>query len=83
MDPRVKPEDDYKKSMIKKIFKIAGMHCSGCAFLVEDELAAIGIKAKASYQKGEVETEFDEKKVTEKDIARAVKKAGYKIMPLK
>jgi copper chaperone CopZ len=65
---------------MKKIFKISGMHCTSCGFLVEEELEAIGAKAKASYQKSEVEVEFDEKKITEAQIAQAVKKAGYEIV---
>jgi copper chaperone CopZ len=66
--------------MIKKTFKISGMHCTGCVFLVEDELTEIGVKAKASYQKGVVEVEFDEDKITETQIASAVKKAGYTLV---
>jgi copper chaperone CopZ len=64
--------------MVKKIFKIEGMHCSGCGFLVEEEIEEIGAKAKASYQKGEVEVEFDPKLIKEADIFTAIKKAGYK-----
>jgi copper chaperone CopZ len=67
--------------MIKKTFKIAGMHCPGCAFLVEDELGIIGVRGKVSYQKGEVVVEFDEIKVKEKQIIAVIKKAGYTVIP--
>jgi len=45
--------------------------------LIEEELEEIGVKAKASYQKGEVEVVFDTEKVTEKNIAETVKNVGY------
>jgi copper chaperone len=67
--------------MVKKIYKINGMHCTSCGFLVDEELEAIGVKSKASYQKSEVEVDYDETKVTEAEIVAAVKKAGYQIIP--
>ncbi|MFC1646901.1 heavy-metal-associated domain-containing protein [Patescibacteria group bacterium] len=66
--------------MIKKTYKIKGMHCASCGFLVDEELEEIGVKSKASYQKGIVEVEFDEKMISEDDVKEAVKKAGYEIV---
>jgi P-type Cu+ transporter len=65
--------------MIKKIFKIIGMHCSSCGFMIEAELEDIGVKSKASYQKQMVEVEYDPVKISKRDIEKAVRKAGYEI----
>jgi copper chaperone CopZ len=66
--------------MIKKKYKIVGMHCTSCAMLIEGELEDIGVVAKVNYAKQELEVEFDEKKIEEERIKKAVKKAGYEII---
>jgi len=63
--------------MIRKIFKITDMHCTSCALLIEADLEDIGVKAKASYAKGEVEVEFDEKEISDQKIIEVIKKSGY------
>ncbi len=66
---------------MKKIkLDIKGMHCSSCAMNIDFDLEDLeGVKsAKTSYAKQSTEVEFDEKKVTEKDIAAQIKKTGYK-----
>ncbi len=65
--------------MIKKIYRVEGMHCPNCAMRVEsieDELPGIG-RVSASYQKGQMVVEFDETKVSEAEMIEAVKKVGY------
>ena len=55
------------------------MHCSNCAMHVEsieDDLPGVK-QVIASYQKGQIEVEFDETRVSEAEIISAVKKAGY------
>lgn len=68
--------------MTKKVFKIANMHCSACVMLLEgleDELP--GVKSiKASYQKGQMEVEFDEVVLNEDKIKERVEKKGYQIV---
>lgn len=56
------------------------MHCSSCAMDIDFDLEDLeGVKsAKTSYAKQSTEVEFDEKKVTEEDIAAQIKKTGYK-----
>ncbi len=66
--------------MIKKTFKIEGMHCTSCALMIESDLEDAGVTAKCSYAKQTLEAEFDEKKISEKNIAAVVKKAGYTIV---
>jgi copper chaperone len=65
--------------MIKKVFRLDGMHCSNCSMAVEsieDDLPGIK-KISASYQKGNMIVEYDELLVTEIQIINAVEKHGY------
>ncbi|MGA2503502.1 MAG: heavy metal-associated domain-containing protein [Anaerolineales bacterium] len=69
--------------MVKKIYRVDGMHCSNCAMnieAIEDELPGIR-QISASYQKGQMVVEFDEVKVTELQILAAVKHRGYEATP--
>jgi copper chaperone CopZ len=63
--------------MIKKTYKVDGMHCTSCAMVIESDLEDAGVKAKCSYAKQTLEVEFDEKKISEKNIAEVMKNAGY------
>jgi copper chaperone CopZ len=65
--------------MMKKTFRVEGMHCSNCPMEVEgieDDLPGIK-QVSASYQKGQMVVEFDEAKVSEAQIIAAVEKRGY------
>jgi copper chaperone CopZ len=66
--------------MTKKIFKIAGMHCTSCSLLIDGEIEDLGAKSSCSYAKSEVEVEWDPAKVSEIQIVQAVGKAGYKVV---
>jgi len=67
--------------MVKKKFKVDGMHCSSCAMVIEGDLEDGGAnKAACSYAKQELEVEFDEKKLDEKKIKEIVQKSGYKVV---
>lgn len=65
--------------MIKKKFKISGMHCTSCAMNIDGELEDTeGVKqANTSYAKSVTEVEFDEKKITDKKIISVIEKTGY------
>jgi len=63
--------------MTKKTFNVEGMHCTSCAMVIESDLEDVGVKAKCSYAKQTLETEFDENKISEKTISEVVKKSGY------
>jgi copper chaperone CopZ len=67
------------EAMIKKIFKVSDMTCSNCAMKLESlEDTLDGVKEiNASYHKLEMTIEYDESKLTEEDIVKAVKKKGY------
>lgn len=65
--------------MIKKIFKISGMHCTACAMDIDGELEdSNGVKsANTNYAKSQTEVEFDENKITDKKIISIIEKTGY------
>ena len=70
-------------NIIKKRYKIEGMHCSSCAMNTDFDLEDLdGIKtAKTSYAKQESEIEFDEEKVNLKTLIEQIKKTGYTASP--
>ena len=65
--------------MIKKIFRISGMHCTSCAMNIDGELEDTeGIKeSNTNYAKSKTEVEFDPEKINDKEIAEIIKKVGY------
>jgi copper chaperone CopZ len=69
--------------MVKKTYRVEGMHCSNCAMNIEgieDDLPGIK-QVSASYQKGQMLVEFDEAKVSQAQILAAVEKRGYQAFP--
>jgi len=65
--------------MIKKTFHIPDMHCPSCVLRVEgieDELDGV-FCASASYHKGQVIIEYDEKKVSTDQILETLRNFGY------
>ncbi len=66
--------------MIKKKFKITGMHCTACVMNIDGELEDTeGIKsASTSYAKQTSEVEFDPKILTEGKILGIIESLGYK-----
>lgn len=71
-------------SLVKKKFKIEGMHCSSCAMNIDFDLEDIeGVKsAKTNYAKQICEVEFEEEKVPLLKIIEQIKKTGYQAMLL-
>ena len=67
--------------MIKKTFKIEGMHCSSCAMNIDGELEdTSGVKdVRTNYAKQVTEVEFDEGLIDEGRIIKVIKKAGYSV----
>jgi sulfite exporter TauE/SafE/copper chaperone CopZ len=64
---------------MKKTYKIKGMTCNSCAMLIEKSLKNKVNSAHASFSKEEVEVDFNEDKVSEKEIIKAIEKAGYEV----
>lgn len=67
--------------MVKKIFKINGMHCSACAMDIDGTLEDTdGVKgANTNYAKQQTEIEFDPQKVKEEQVIEIIKNLGYNI----
>jgi Cu+-exporting ATPase len=65
--------------MIKQIFKISGMHCTGCTLEVDDVLEeAEGIEeSNTHYAKAQTEVKFDPEKVSVDKIIKLIKSVGY------
>ena len=65
--------------MIKQTFQVSDMHCSNCAMKIEsieDDLPGVK-RVYASYVRGQVTVEYDERQVSPETIIAAVKKQGY------
>lgn len=65
-----------------KTFKIEGMSCGHCVMAVKKELSRIPVE-KTDVQIGKAVVEFDEKKISENDVAKAIKNAGYEVSEVK
>ncbi len=61
--------------------KVGGMSCGGCAANVEKALRSVpGVTgAKVDLKGGKATVDYDPAKASEKEMAAAVKKAGYKV----
>ncbi len=67
--------------MTKQIFRVTDMHCSACVMRLEgleDHLPGIR-QIKASYQKQQMEVEYDEKQLTPAQIVAAIQRLGYTV----
>jgi len=63
--------------------KVQGMTCNHCVMRVSQALRSVsGVQdARVDLQKEEAVVSFDESRVTKDEIATAVAKAGYKVVP--
>jgi copper ion binding protein len=62
-----------------KTLKVIGMSCGGCAGNVEKALKGVSgvTKATVNLKAGSAQVEYDPDRVTENDLTKAVKNAGY------
>lgn len=67
--------------IVKKIFKVEGLSCSGCETRIENGLLKLeGIhKVQVSYRTGELFITFDSESVTLDEIKDVLEKMGYSI----
>lgn len=65
--------------IVRKKFKIDGMHCTSCAMTIDFDLEDLGgvLKSNTSYAKQFSEIEYDENVVTDVKIIEVIKKTGY------
>ena len=63
-------------------FKVEGMHCDGCAQIVQSHLEKkTGVRtANVSFNDGEARILYDMHAVAEDKLAEAIEKAGYRIV---
>ncbi len=65
---------------MEKTFKIRGMHCNSCASFIERALKDRVNHIAVSYAQGEAEIDFDETRITEKEMNDIIKKEGYELI---
>jgi copper chaperone len=65
--------------MIQKKYKIEGMSCQHCVKAVEIELSEIEIES-FQVELGSADVKFDNNKISEKAIEKAVEEAGFIIV---
>ena len=65
--------------IVKKKFKIDGMHCTSCAMNIDFDLEDLeGVKSsKTSYAKQETEVEYNEDQIEFQQVIDQIKKVGY------
>jgi copper chaperone CopZ len=66
---------------MKKTYTITNMECPNCAMIlesIEDDLPGI-LRVDASYHKGQLTVEFDERLVSEAQILAEVAGKGYTV----
>ena len=64
---------------MEKAFKVSGMHCKSCEFLVKEAIEDTGLKLlKVDYTTGIVEVDGDSKLFAK--AANAIEKEGYKVV---
>ena len=64
---------------MEKEFKIEGMSCGHCIMAVEKELNKLNL-IKKYVEIGSAKVEFDQHKVSEENIIKAIKSAGYNVV---
>ena len=66
--------------MTTKELKIEGMSCGHCVMAVKKELSKLQDVTVEDVQIGNAKVQYDETKVTEKNIEEAIQEAGYKVI---
>ncbi|MDR3628159.1 MAG: cation transporter [Ignavibacteriaceae bacterium] len=66
--------------MTTKELKIEGMSCGHCVMAVKKELSKIQNMIVEDVQIGKAKVQYDETKVTDKNITDAIEEAGFKLI---
>ena len=64
---------------MKKTFNIKGMHCASCSKIIEMDLDGKVNSTDIDSKSGKAVINFDERKISEKQIAEIITKAGYQV----
>ena len=67
------------KINMKKTFNIKGMHCASCSKIIEMDLDGKVNSTDIDSKSGKAVINFDERKISEKQIAEIITKAGYQV----
>lgn len=67
---------------MKKEFIIEGMSCGHCVMAVKKEISKLGVN-NLNVVIGNAQVEFDETKLSEDKIKRAITEAGYVVIETK
>ncbi|MGE5401804.1 MAG: heavy-metal-associated domain-containing protein [Ignavibacteriales bacterium] len=59
--------------------EIEGMSCSHCVMHVKKELSRLDVNIR-DVQIGSADVDYDEDKISRKDLEKAVKEAGYRVI---
>jgi copper chaperone CopZ len=65
--------------VMKAKINVKRMHCTSCEMLIKDALEDKGVTAKASRETNTVDVNFDEKKISLKEIKAEIKKQGFEV----
>jgi copper chaperone len=65
-----------RSTKMEKIFKIDGMSCQHCVMAVKKAIQKLDVK-NLDVKIGEASVEFDESKISEDQINKAIEQAGY------
>ena len=60
-------------------FNIEGMSCMNCVKAVEVELEELGVESY-DVKVGSAEIDYDDSKITEQELVKAIDEAGYKVV---
>ncbi|MEK7635271.1 MAG: heavy metal translocating P-type ATPase [Patescibacteria group bacterium] len=68
--------------MITQTYKVKGMHCASCAFIIDKTLEETeGVNsADANYGTEKVKISFDEKKISLENISKKIEQVGYTLV---
>ncbi len=69
----------WENKMTEQTYKIDGMNCQHCVKAVEVELEEIGVDS-FEVKIGSAKVKFDEDKITDADINKAVDEVGFKLV---
>lgn len=64
---------------MKEKLIIEGMHCESCSKMIEMELEDKVNKISINIKTKEANIDFDNKKISKKDIISIIEKLGYKV----
>lgn len=65
--------------MIRKTYKVIGMHCTSCPLIIESDLEDSGVKTSCNYACGTLNVEYNESLVSDEKIIEVVRASGYEL----